>query len=172
MNEILLKPSECSKDEINQFYNMIKRNENLKTIGLKRRIKKSKILVFNYNNNNELRGIGALKIPSKNYINKIFNLAGISHLNKDYHLEIGYLYVDRKYRQKGISKSITENIVLFSQDNNIFAVVRTDNKPAKKNLFNYGFRKSGINYKGRENLYFEIYTLNNKERNYNENINC
>jgi len=157
MNEIFIKPCECSKNEINQFYAMIKKNENINNIGLKKRIMKAKILIFHYEEE-KLAGIGALKYPDPNYMKKVFKSAGVSHLYNSFKYEIGYLYVDNKYRKKGISKSITENLLSFIDEDNIFAVVRSDNKFAKNNLYYYGFVKIGSKYIGKDN-YFELFAL-------------
>jgi GNAT superfamily N-acetyltransferase len=157
MNEILLKPVECSKIDLIKFHNLLVKNRDIKRLGLKKRLLQSIVLLFHYEKN-DLAGIGAIKKPGFGYINKIYKLANIDKTIYELKYEIGYLYIIDKYRKKGISKDITLSLIEYS-NNDLFAVIRADNIIAENNLVKFGFKKIGNDYQGKNNFFKVFYRI-------------
>ena len=150
------KTSICSEKEILSFFELTKKAKQVNKIGLLDRIKKSEILGFSYHKG-LLIGISAIKIPSENYKNKIFNNAKIHKVGQDFKYELGYSYTEEKYRGRQISYKLNLQLVSAMEEENIYAT--TGNPGMKRILEKIGFLKIGKSYRGDYNEDIEILGL-------------
>ena len=150
-NEIK-EPSECSKEEIENFYQLVLKGGQVEVSGLGNRIKRAKLLAFHYEENT-LVGIAALKQSNQTYKKKVFRKAGVSEDSDKYNLEVGWAFTMCEYRGKGICSSLVQKIVDASGSANIFATTTTDNLQMQRILTKNGFEKVGERYRGRTNEY-------------------
>lgn len=72
-------PSECTKDELNEFHSLVIEGGEVSPIGLPERIKQADRLIF-VRDESVCIAVGALKRPNDNYKNNVFKKAGVSHL--------------------------------------------------------------------------------------------
>jgi len=152
------EPPKCSKKELENFYQLVLRGEQVENSGLRNRIKRAKLLAFHYEEKN-LVGIASLKRPNKTYKKKVFIEAGVSEESDKYNLEVGWAFTMDEYRGKGICCGLIQKIVDASGSQNIFATTRTDNLPMQRILEKNGFQKIGKPYPGRTKKYYlQLYT--------------
>jgi RimJ/RimL family protein N-acetyltransferase len=149
------KPSDCTKEELESFENLVLLGGQVDPIGLQTRIKNCKLLGFYYSGNNELIGISAIKQKNKVSVERIKNKAKVSD-NEIPTVELGYSVTKVEFRGKGINKEINDVLLENVQDEKIYAT--TDNDTMRKYLIDKGFTKKGKSFKGtyNENLdYFQ-----------------
>ena len=148
LNFEIKETKDCSSVEINDFFELAKKAEQVDLVGLLDRIKKSQLLAF-CRSKSQLVGISAIKVPNNNYKKRIFRKAGIENDVNDYKFEPGYSYTEEKFRGKQISFDLNKELVKELSDNSIFA---TTANPAMKRILNkIGFTEIGNAYKGKHN---------------------
>lgn len=150
MDDKIKKPSECSEEEIENFYQLVIEGDQVDIYGLRDRIKRAALLAFHYEGST-LAGIVAVKRPYEVYKEKVFQKAGVSQKTNEYNLEMGWAFTISEYREKNICSGLTRKLVSEFKSQNIFATVRTDNLATQKILARNGFEKIGEPYPGRQN---------------------
>jgi predicted GNAT family N-acyltransferase len=142
------KTKDCSLTEINNFFELAKKAEQVDENGLLNRINNSELLGFCYSNE-QLVGISAIKNPNENYKKRIFRKASIEEEAKNFRFELGYSYTEEEFRGKRISFNINRKLVDKILSDNIYAT--TANQGMIKILSKIGFHKIGKSYKGNHN---------------------
>lgn len=92
-------------------------------------------------------GIGAIKQVYK----MPFDKAEVVEFKDIYEIELGYLYVldKKKYRGKGIAKSICTRLLNKVKLKNVFATTEESDENAMKWILQkFGFKKTGKTYQG------------------------
>lgn len=89
---------------------------------------------------------GAIKIPDRNYRQKIFQSAN-SRLNcDDFEFEIGYISVVGRHRRKGLGHRITNSLASACKGQGVFATTRSDNRKIQTKLASLGFEVEGSSF--------------------------
>lgn len=157
MNSEIKKPSECSKQEVENFFDLVKKGDEVQTHGLKGLIDKAIFLAFHYEKS-ALVGVVGLKQPNKSYKDKIFRKAGVPQESDNYDYEIGWAFTEIEYRGHRICPNLVDKLISKSPSQNIYAT--TKNESMKKILKRKGFKKNGHKYNGKRGDYFlELFTL-------------
>ncbi len=141
------KPIDCSKNEIQSFYNLILLGNQDNLYFLNKRIKSAEILGFNYIEN-EIAGVAALKNPDINYKNSVFKKANIPDKVNEYIFEIGYAYTKEHFRRRNVCYDLINKLIDISPSKKIFATTRINNTGMQVLLERIGFQKEGIKFKG------------------------
>lgn len=138
---IIKKPSKCTKDEINTFYDLVR--EAGHAFPSLNDIKKKAFLLGFYYLGNEIIAISSLKIPYR--IDDVFDEAGVD--STGYKYEMGWSYTIPEYQAKGIMFDL--NMALLNKvQGKVFATVRVNNEPSIKGLIKKGFVKVGNEWQG------------------------
>lgn len=156
--KLLLKtPSQCDVDELDAFFSLVILGDEVDERGLERRIKMAKLLVFCYEQN-FLIGIGALKHPTLSHKNSVFKNAGFEEKEKNFALELGWVFVKKEYEHRGIGTRIVVSLLNTRDNNSVFSTTRTNNLGMKKILRKNFFKQIGQPYPGRkENQFIELF---------------
>lgn len=149
LNFKIKKTKDCTPDEINNFYELAKKAEQVDIVGLLNRIRNSRLLAFCYNKGS-LVGISAIKKPNDNYKKRTFTKAGIENESSNFKFELGYSFTENKFRGKQISYELNKQLISELLDENIFAI--TANPGMKNILTKTGFTEIGNTYKGKHNI--------------------
>lgn len=153
MCDTIKEPSECSKEEMEKFYQLVLKSGEVEISGLRNRIKRAKLLAFHYEEDT-IVGIAALKRPNEPYKKRIFRKAGVSEESVGYNLEIGWAFTMCEYRGKGICSGLVQKILDAYGRQSIFATTKTDNSSMQRVLEKNGFQKTGKPYEGRFDGYY------------------
>lgn len=152
MCDKIKEPSECSKKELEDFYQLVLEGEQVEISGLRDRIKTAKLLAFHYEGN-ILVGIAALKHPNETYKKKVFKKAGVPEKSDQYNLEIGWVFTKPKYENRGIASGLVRKIVDIFESQNLFAMTKKGHLSMQRILEKNLFRKIGKPYQGRNGKY-------------------
>lgn len=111
-------------------------------------------------------GIGAIKKVYKTPFDK----ANVTKLKDKYDFELGYLFVldKKKYREKGIAKTICSELLNKTEDENIFATTEeSETNSMKWILKKFDFIKTGETYVGmktKKNIGLYLLEKNNRKK--------
>ena len=140
----VMKPTECTEAERQNFFSFIVAGREVTEQGLKERIKKAEALVF-LKQDNVLKGIAAVKKPESSYQRRVFKKACATAQPGDFLFELGWVFVHPSSRGFGFShKLVKAALGKFSQG--IFATSRSDNTLMHKTLKTHGFLSHGKAY--------------------------
>jgi predicted GNAT family N-acyltransferase len=158
------KPSECSKKEIKNFYELALKGEQVDKEGLLARIGNARYLAF-WSNDDKIVSIAALKIPNESYKKDVFKKAGINKESERYDLELGYAVTVEEFRGERLCRKLVKELLDTSKNQNVFATTYNSTMQTilEENRFHkignpYRSKKSYINFlklfvKEKENLY-------------------
>ncbi len=138
------QPSECSKKELKDFYQLMVESNEVDITGLMNRIKNAHLLAFYYIDE-QIVSIASLKNPSPTYRWKITTSANFPLDKGTYQYELGWIFTSREHRGKGYSSKLIQK--LLSNKRNIFATIKEQNKPSISLLTKLGFKQVGNKYK-------------------------
>jgi RimJ/RimL family protein N-acetyltransferase len=141
-------PSECTDEEIQSFFNLVKRGGEVDINTLEAGIRRARLLTFCYINQ-ELAGVAALKNADQGYQNNVFERAGEPKLAEKFQSEIGYIYIEEKYRGRHVCPILVQHLMNNSADK-IFSTVRMRNKNMIKIIRKLGFRQVGHRFVGKQ----------------------
>ncbi|HDH7822402.1 TPA: GNAT family N-acetyltransferase [Raoultella planticola] len=148
MEKLVKKPKCCNDAEIAIFEALVNEGGEVELAGLQERILRAELLIFIYDNDDQIVAVGAIKNPSKAYKSKTFERSGVSGQD-NYDFELGWLYVAEIARNKGYGHILMELICKQLTDKSCFATTR-ENNTAMQYLFNkFGFSKVGKPYKSK-----------------------
>ena len=89
-----------------------------------------------------LVGIGAIKTKTKSDFS--INKSDLGNLEKKFAWELGYFYIEEKYRKLGIASTIAKLLMFDKQDENILASTELFNDNSMiRILAKYGFKQYG-----------------------------
>ena len=88
-------------------------------------------------------GIKALKRPLLSYRRKVFNLAGVPDQTRLTRIELGWTYIEEKFRNCGYNSQMTKALQASRYWKRSFATTLTSNVKVKTSLRNVGFKQVG-----------------------------
>jgi GNAT superfamily N-acetyltransferase len=142
---VIKKPSQCSPEEIREFYNLVAAGGEYSLSALSYGIKKSPLLGF-YFDNGDIVSVAAIKTDE--YKDFYFDQANVSG-KRDYKYELGWFYTLSDYRGQGLSSKLAEKLLNKIKSKKIFATTRINNIAMIKILERNGFTRLGTPYQGR-----------------------
>lgn len=143
--------SECSPEEISSFKQLLIAGNEVVSSSIDSGLRSTIKLVFAYIGD-ILVGVSAIKLPTKEYIEGIFNKAGVGKYAKEYEYEFGYSYVVPEYRLKGIADAMLKERLKFVSK--AYSTTRVNNIASVRNLTNNGFSVLGNPYKSFRGDYY------------------
>lgn len=144
---IAKKPSDCSVEKLAAFQQLVLAGGEVANAGLEGLINDAICLVFHYTENQELAGIGALKVPRDSYKDKVFKRAKSSEDAADFPYELGWLFVVEKFRGRGLSRQLAETALKLAGGKGVYATTRVDNCPMCRTNTRLEFKRSGEPYR-------------------------
>lgn len=150
----ILRPENCTKEELDSFKKLILLGGQVDSNGLENRILTCHLLAFCYSENDELIGISALKNKNTNSVKLIRDKANFSD-EEIPTKELGYSVTKAEHRGKGINSSLNNQLLDNLNGNKLFAT--TDNDTMRKYLISKGFSKKGQSFKGKYNTNLEYF---------------
>jgi len=149
LQDVRIKPpSECTDEEIQSFFNLVKKGGEVNINTLEAGIRRARLLAFCYVNQ-KLAGVAALKNADRGYQNNVFERAGEPKLAEKFQSEIGYIYTGEKYRGRHICPILVQHLMNNSADK-IFSTVRMKNKHMIKIIRKLGFHQIGHKFVGKQ----------------------
>ncbi|MCS4238295.1 putative GNAT family N-acyltransferase [Myroides gitamensis] len=157
-NLLVKEPINCSKEELELFYNKVVKGGKVELVGLQERIKNCELLGFCYYNK-ELIGISAIKIPNNSYKLRIIEKSKINRIADELTFEIGYSFTEEEHRRKGLSKRIKFNLLehLKSRKGIVFSTTAIGS--SQNFLIENGFKNYGKSYDGTNDKNLKYYEL-------------
>lgn len=146
-------PSDCTKDELENFRNLVLEGGQVTSNGLETRIKNCQSLGFYYVDN-ELVGISAIKRKPKEVVRRTLVKANIESEDVPT-LELGYSYTRPKFRRRGINRKLNDELLHQTTGERVYAT--TDNDIMREYLTTKGFKKIGDSFKGHFNETLDYY---------------
>lgn len=106
--------------------------------------------------NGTIVSCGALKIPNKEYKERLFSSEKASSpLNStNYKYELGWLVTSEPFRKKGLCSRIIDDLLGEYCEHNLYATVREYNSEMQNILLKRGFSISGNKYKSEKGEYY------------------
>lgn len=153
MKSKILKPDQCSPEQLKSFYKFVEEGRQVDMNGLEDRIKAANFLAF-YEDDNQLVGVASIKKPDKQYIRKVFRRAKVEKHADKYEFEMGWAFTKESHRRQGISEQLITTLIAKVEPNAVYATTKNDGM--RKLLAKVGFEKLGDNY---ENEDHEVLTL-------------
>lgn len=150
VNYVAREPKGFSASEIDQFVELIKCGDEVDSIVLRENLEKAKAIVCALDEHGQLLGLAALKHPQKSYRKRVSEKSGFDLDDEVYPFELGYIFVKKKARGKGISHQLVDSAMARSNGRSLFATVRTNNKGMLKVLKRSGFAEVGSAYPGQK----------------------
>jgi len=141
-------PSECTDEEIQSFFNLVKTGGEVNINTLEAGIRRAHLLAFCYVNQ-KLASVAALKNADQGYQNNVFERAGEPQLAEKFQSEIGYIYTDEKYRGRHICPILVKHLMNNRADK-IFSTIRMRNKHMINIIRKLGFHQVGHRFVGKQ----------------------
>jgi len=135
-------PHSCSGHELAEFARLVREGFEGSDEGLPGRIQKAIRLVFHYCSGSELTAIAALKATDARERACLFGMAGTPASNQ-HELELGWVFVDPRFRGRGIARALCRQLLKGAPGTGIFATTRPNNEPMKRILSTLGFVQAG-----------------------------
>ncbi len=92
-----------------------------------------------------LIAVGGIKRPDDGYRAKVFAKAGLGDPGR-FPYELGWVFVDERYRRKGISTALVSALAQRLGDAPAYATTRVDNEGMHRSLAMEGFKPAGMPY--------------------------
>jgi predicted GNAT family N-acyltransferase len=124
MKLIAKKPSDCSAREIKSFCDLLTEGGEVQEAGRSELIKKATSLVF-LRDDEATIGIAGLKCPRPAYKKRVFVGAKTNQNSNHFSYELGWIYIEPKYRGLGHSHPLVEKALAEVGSNNVFATSRS-----------------------------------------------
>ncbi len=145
-NLIKKRPSDCSNRQLKEFETLVRKGDEVSARGLSSLIRTAEWLVFLYEGAEILAGIAALKNPRAAYKRKVFQKACSSDDPDTFVYEIGWLFVENKFRGRKLSRRLLQSAVELAPDQKVYATTRENNMKMDKTNRRCGFTVSGSAY--------------------------
>ena len=155
MRHDVKRPSDCSRGEIEAFMALVIEADEVDPEGLEDRVKRAEMLIFIYDDEEELIGVAAVKRPGKSYKDRVFEKAQTTEDPASFTFELGWIVIKTRFRGQHLSRVFVEAALRITAGHKVFATTRTDNVAMKKTNERYGFHPVG-----------KPYPTNRKGRNY------
>lgn len=146
-------PAECSGRELDAFESLVSLGGEVNPNGLRNRIENAYFLAWVTEDGREIVGVAALKKPNENYRASIFKKAQTKEEPSKYEAELGWIFVRKEYRRKGLATKLVEKLFSVKTPKSVYATARENNDPMLPILQNFGFVQSGVRYPSTEGDY-------------------
>lgn len=103
-------------------------------------------LAFHYVAGDTLAAIAAIKTPSEQYRQDLFEKADARVGAADYRLELGWVFVTPAHRGSHIARSLCRMLLEHVPTSDLFATTRPNNSPMINILKRLGFSRVGRTY--------------------------
>jgi len=138
------KLSACERE---RFVELVIKGSEVGGGALATNISNAKILVV-IREQGVIHGVGALKRPQGTYRKKVAEKAALELDEGAYPYELGYIFFEDGLRGKGLSHDLVAEALKHSDNEGVFATVRTDNIEMRATLDRAGFASAGQTYPG------------------------
>jgi GNAT superfamily N-acetyltransferase len=139
---IVKRPGDCASEEIAQFRAMVVKGGEVTSKTLDALIQRAEALAF-VTVDKALAGVAGLKNPNPNHKREVFETAGSLELIDGYRFELGWIYVDDGFRNKGYSRQLVAELLPKANNMGVYATSLIDNEPMHRSLAREGFVKVG-----------------------------
>lgn len=140
------RPAECSDAELGSFEHFARRGGQVAFRGLRQRIRAAEWLVFLYEGDGILAAVAALKRPNESYRRKVFESAKTLVNPSDFEYELGWVYVEPRFRGRRYSRLLVESALALAPTANVYATTREDNGWMRQTNSRCGFEEAGNPY--------------------------
>lgn len=145
---MIAPPLELSPALLDQVEGLIRRGGEVATGGLAARIRSAEAVGYAAREG-EMVAVGALKRPQSGYRSKAFKSAEVPLEGWSDALELGWLFVQPHFRDRGLGSRIARELVEYSSGP-LYATVRSANVRMIHILEQMGFRRGGNCYQGEQ----------------------
>ena len=139
--------ADCSAEELSAFFGLVARGHEVSATGLVNRIARAHWLGFHFEDG-ELVGVAALKQPSENYRDKVFQRSRTQLAAARFDMELGWVYVREGFRRRGISRRLLEKLMAKARNKGVFATTSIENFRMRSLLPSLGFEATGQPFSG------------------------
>ena len=136
---VIKKPEQCSEYELILFHQMVMKGLQTKITmaGLE---EKAEYLGFYYDGT-ELAAVGAIKKPLAAKF--VFQEAGVPDKASHYKFEIGWSFVEPKYRSQGVNQKLSKALLEEVHNVPVFCTIRSENSASVAAFQKLGFQVIG-----------------------------
>lgn len=132
---------------IKQATSLISSGGQVDSSGLQNRLLNSYLLALCVDKkDDQVISVAAVKKPNQFYKESVFEKANVPDSAEDHKYELGYLITDEKYRNRGISMTLTKKLLNSVKNEYIYAT--SGNRQVVNRLVKLGFEVIGEPYKG------------------------
>jgi GNAT superfamily N-acetyltransferase len=153
---ILLKPAECSEEQLEQFFDLVISGKQVQAEGLPERIKAAALLGFAYVDG-KLAGTASVKNQKRSYVTGIFLKAKVPRLAENFDHEIGYAVTHEEYRRRGISRDLIQHLVAQKPGAKFYATTKNDDMRGL--LEKSGYERTGRPYLNPSNETLDLFIM-------------
>lgn len=146
---VILAPIDSSAKDRCAFSRLLRQGKQVVTAGLEGRIAEAAWLGFAWHDG-QLAGVAAIKVPRPTYRKKVFAGAGVANLFSHFSLEFGWVFVLPEFRGLGIAHTLLRELLVKSNDRNIFATTAANNQVMERILKRSGFEQMGQHFQGEQ----------------------
>ena len=138
MDRIIKEPGCCSERELQRFMDLLSQRTSIDQKNIKRRILRAHTLAFVYVES-FLVGIGALKYAMPGFRRRVLEGQSINLLKELPDKELGWIFVNKDFRGRGIGSAIVSGLIEAPADNQVFSLTEDKNFEMRKILHSSGF---------------------------------
>jgi len=153
---LILPPEDCSKDQLQQFYELVISGGQVQAEGLPDRIASSALLGFTFIDG-KLAGVASIKNQKRSYVVSRFLKAKVPRLAERYDHEIGYAVTHTDFRRMGISRNLILKLIEQKPQSNFYATTKNDDM--RSLLTKLQFEKTGSPYKNANDETLDLFTF-------------
>lgn len=140
------RPAEFDSDQLGIFEQLVAGRGRVIKEGLGDRIRSAHCLVL-LSMNGLYRATMAIKKPTADYVRQVFDRANVAGVSQSYRFELGWLYVDPAWRNRGIYEMLrTEALLSVAKADNVYSVCSADSSRLAPLLARHGFSHFGWNW--------------------------
>ena len=139
------KYSEIEKSELIKIEELILKGGEVNPNTLSERLSEADLISFAKLDKN-IVATASIKKPLKNYKIKVFTKSNSKLSPEKYNFELGYIMVEKEYRQDKLASTLCKKLCEIYSLENIFATTRVENIGMKIILEKNSFIETGENY--------------------------
>lgn len=157
MPAAILQPAACSPQDLKEFKTLALLDKETHEKGLNEKIAAAAWLAF-YRENDKLVAVAGLSHPVAGYRKGLFKKAGASQAAEAFPLELCWAVTLDDFRGRGLCSTLVQGLLAKAPSDNMFAVVRSNNKRMADILKKQGFALDGFPYSRRAHRYtYQLY---------------
>jgi GNAT superfamily N-acetyltransferase len=133
---------DCLPEDRDIFHAHLLKSPEVEPDGLPERIARADSLAFVYLGTLVV-AIGAIKRPGENYRHRKFIAAKTTEQGADYPIEMGWIYVEKEFRGRGLAGVVVQSLLPFTASHCCYATSDATNHRMHSSLTKRGFRQTG-----------------------------